>query len=646
MRSVLTVVIPRLAWAFLHFIGKTSRIVWLNKGLRYSIENKEGNFIYAFWHGRQVFITYAYRNLPVTCMVSQSKDGEYIARVIEYFGEQTVRGSSSRGGLKALMDMKQHLDSGRTVGLTPDGPRGPQRSVAGGILHVAQESGKPIVPLAYSAKRKLIFKGWDDFWVPLPFNRLTLAVGTPVRVGPSDDLALKAEELKVTLNTTTEAADKLALQSRPLFESIAYFLYTALATLLFPLILLAVFVRYPKTFLGHFSEGAGERLAILPKKKAGDWRHPVWIHASSLGECRAALPFVKAFRESHPGEKIAFTSTTPNGVREARKLKLGDQVLYAPIDCPFTVNRFLNAVQPRLLLLLESELWPNWLARVKDQGIPAGVINGRMSGRSAKRYRAFSFLSRMVFEKIDFVAARESADKERFVACGVDPAKVKVTGNMKYDLAPWEMNGEPGELGGTGETSGQNPRLWAAGSVRDGEESLVLETHRNLLKNFPDLTLIIAPRHMERLGTILDQIKSMKLTYALRSQSVNGGLSGAILIWDTFGDLWKAYQMAGVVFVGGSLVPKGGQNPIEPAWFSKPILFGPSMTNFAEPAEMLLSQKGAIQVDDRAELESEIAALLNDPARAAELGKRSRRVIDSFRGQATKNTLKIVEPYL
>ncbi len=642
MQTVLAFFIPRLAWAYLYFVGKTSRIHWLHKNRRYHLEKSEKNFIYAFWHGRQVFIVYAYRDLPVTALISQSKDGEYIARILELFGEKAIRGSSSRGGLKALAELKKEIDSGRIVGLTPDGPRGPQRSVAEGILYLAQKTGKPILPLAYSAKRKLIFHGWDDYWVPLPFNYITLSLGKTVMVTSSDSLQEKSEELKRALNETTEESDRGAELGRAASEAVAYFIYNLLVAVLSPVLLVGIFLRYPKTFLSHFADGLRDRFAFFEKDRFKNLNHPVWIHASSLGECRAALPFVTALKEKHPDETILFTCTTPNGVDEARKLRLGDAIQYAPIDCPFTLNRLLNAAQPRMLLLLESELWPNWLSGAKSHGIPVGLINGRMSQRSAGRYQKFNQLSRILFEKIDFAAVREQNDLERYAACGMKKDSIVVTGNLKYDLAPWEFNG-----GDSLHRSSEQKKLtlWVAGSVRGGEENLILETHRNLLKLFPDMKLIFAPRHIDRLGPILKLMQSMKLEFTLRSQSAGNQFSN-ILVWDTFGDLWKAYEMAGIVFVGGSLVPKGGQNPIEPAWFQKPILFGPWMDNFEEPAKMLLTEKAAIQVQDRNELEEKISYLIRNPESANTIGINSRVAMDRYRGLATEKTLALVERYL
>ena len=209
MRALLSWIIPRLAWVYIYCVGLTTRIAWTNAE-HHEEALKEGSFIYAFWHGRQVFLTWAFRNQPVSILVSQSKDGEYIARVMALFGLQASRGSSSRGGARALVGMKKILDAGGRVAFTPDGPRGPQRSVAPGVLFLAQKAGKTILPVACSYKRKLVFHGWDDYWVPLPFNRAVIRFGRPLRVRPEDDLSEKGRELAAELDRITAEADQAA----------------------------------------------------------------------------------------------------------------------------------------------------------------------------------------------------------------------------------------------------------------------------------------------------------------------------------------------------------------------------------------------------------------------------------------------------
>lgn len=205
---MLAFLIPRLAWLYLHFVGATSRIVWIRRQQVTDFENARESFIFAFWHGRQVFFTYLYKNMGAYALVSKSKDGEYIARVLHHFGFGTVRGSSSRGGMKAIIEMKRKLEEGKTIGITPDGPRGPQRTINPGALFLALKTGKKIVPISCSASRKLVFHGWDDYWIPLPFSKWTVTLGEFISVGPNDDLERKAAQLQATLNRLTDEADK------------------------------------------------------------------------------------------------------------------------------------------------------------------------------------------------------------------------------------------------------------------------------------------------------------------------------------------------------------------------------------------------------------------------------------------------------
>jgi len=200
-----------LATVYLRFVGFTSRVIWVNRVIRDELEAEGRGFIYAFWHGRQVFLVYLHRNDRIHPLVSHSRDGELIARVCRSFGIEPVRGSSSRGGAEAVLELKTILEEGDRVGFTPDGPRGPLHRVQSGALYLAQKTGRPIVPVAYGAKRRWIFKGgWDEFVVPKPFNRITMMYGEPIHVKPADDLVRKAAELQKALDGVTQEADSIA----------------------------------------------------------------------------------------------------------------------------------------------------------------------------------------------------------------------------------------------------------------------------------------------------------------------------------------------------------------------------------------------------------------------------------------------------
>jgi 3-deoxy-D-manno-octulosonic-acid transferase len=249
--------------------------------------------------------------------------------------------------------------------------------------------------------------------------------------------------------------------------------------------------------------------------------------------------------------------------------------------------------------------------------------------------------------KIDLVAARETADAERFRSIGVPIEQVSVGGNLKYDILPWDLQpGRDHPMPGSGLQ--KDPSLyWTAGSVRAGEEAPVLNAYAEILKSHPALKLIFAPRHLDRMSTVTGILKSLNLSSTLRSEALKGkGTVGTqVLIWDTFGDLWQAYQQAALVFVGGSLVDKGGQNPIEPAWFGKPVIFGPSMSNFAEPAQALLASRGAIEVKDSKQLAETVRHLLANTDERNATGARAKKAVEGFFGLATRQTSDALRRY-
>ncbi|MBI2118030.1 MAG: DUF374 domain-containing protein [Elusimicrobia bacterium] len=656
MQKLLLFFIPRLAWFYLILVGKTSKIVWQDLKIREDLEIKFNNFIYAFWHGRQFLIPWAYRYKNHYCLVSQSKDGEYIARVMRLFGLKAIRGSSSRGAVRALVELKKKLENGKTIGLTPDGPRGPKGLVAPGILFLAQKTKKPILPLTYSAKLKLIFHGWDDYWIPLPFNKIVIHYGNPIFVSPENELTEKAEELAGELNRITEEADQIASKKtieqwfKKLLENFLFGIYNSCLLLFSPFILLSMLFYYRDLFFNHLFKGLKERLALLPT--LAFTKPPLWVHAASLGEARAAYPFIRALKEKYPDQPIVFTSNTLTGVNEGRKLELGELNLFAPMDFPWVTKRFFKIIKPKMILLLESEIWPNWLRVAKKSNIPVAIINGRISKKSASRYLKIKILIGLILKKIELFLCREKEDGERFEKIGALKTKIFVTGNLKFDSFSWEFKSSQSKVPIKQEflnSLNKNWRLLVTGSIRDGEENLLIETYLTLIKKHTDLKLLLAPRHMEQLPLIKKLLEKNLLCFVLKSQAAtetNPKKDWDVLIWDTFGDLWQAYQSASIIFIGGSLVALGGQNPIEPASFSKPILFGPCMENFSEPAKLLLESNGAIQVQDQKELCQKIEELLSSPEKIIALGRNANEVVQKLKGKATNNTLELLKKYL
>lgn len=644
MQKFFTFLITRAAWLYLYWVGISSRIIWRNLEIRKSLEKEEKNFIYAFWHGRQFFIPWAYRNLGFYCLVSKSKDGEYISQVIHLFGLGTIRGSSSRGAAQALKELSHALKEGKTIGLTPDGPRGPQREVAPGILYIAQKTSKPILPLTYSAKYKIIFKGWDNYWIPLPFNTLVIDYGKPIYIGPKDDLKEKGDTLKKELDRMTQEADHYWNDSSR--EKIYYFLYNIFLKMGLPFILLGFLLKQPRRFFSQFFVGIGMRAGSLHKAIKQELKFPVWIHAASLGECRAAAPFIRTLKEQFPNLNILFTSNTLTGLEEAKKLELGDSVSFAPLDFPFILKRFFNAAQPKIFFMVESEIWPNRLRLLKKLGVKICLINGRISEKSTRKYLLSKSFSEIVLGKIDSFCVRETKDFERFQSLGIPKEKILITGNLKLDYFYFQ------QLTGIGiKSEEKNPLtptdiVWTAASTRRGEEKIIIKTYLSLTHEFPHLKLILAPRHLEEVENIRHLLISNRLSFCLRNEFKNLNSKVSVIIWNTYGDLNLAYQWSQLVFMGGSFVPIGGHNPIEPSYFGKPVLFGPHMENFSEVVHLLKKSGGALEVMDSDSLLNTISNLLKDPKKLQTMGELGRRAIENVAGVATQKTFEFVKPHL
>jgi 3-deoxy-D-manno-octulosonic-acid transferase len=375
-----------------------------------------------------------------------------------------------------------------------------------------------------------------------------------------------------------------------------------------------------------------------------DPRPAIWLHAVSVGETLAAKPLLAALRQRFPNHRLVISTTTLTGQAVAReRVTEADAVCYFPFDWRFTVRRALDAVQPEIIVLMESELWPNWLKIANAQGIPVGIVNGRMSRRSFGRYGMVSSFARSVVSNLAFVCAREKEDADRFSGLGVDRERVRVTGNLKYDLLPGDLN--PSAAPATPALWGKDRPVWVAGSVRDGEEDQILAALVEVRAQAPESRLVLAPRHFENLEALESRLKQMNLRSVLKSNR-SAQPDWDVLIWDSFGDLWSAYRDADMVFVGGSLIGKGGQNPIEPAWFEKPVIFGPSMENFAEPARALLASGGASQVSDADGLAQRLIEWIKTPESRKAAGAQAKKTIDGFAGQSTRNTMETVEAHL
>jgi 3-deoxy-D-manno-octulosonic-acid transferase len=369
-----------------------------------------------------------------------------------------------------------------------------------------------------------------------------------------------------------------------------------------------------------------------------------WIHAVSVGEAATAVPLVEAIGRRWPELAVVMTTVTPTGARVVAD-RLDGKVThrYFPFDLPGPVRRALGAVKPRFFIGMETELWPNFLRALERRGVPAMIANGRISDRSFRRYHRVRFLTALMLRDISVFAMQSQEDARRIIALGALPERVVVTGNLKTDLAPAEAGGEAvwQRLLGIGE----GDLVWIAGSTHRGEEAAVLQAFKRLRVRFPTLALLLAPRHPERAAEVERLAADAGLSTIRRSELPRDRGRHAVVILDTVGELARIYRVGTVVFVGGSLVPTGGHNMLEPALLRKPVLFGPHTSNFRESAELLLQSEGAVLVADVSQLEARVAELLSDGDRRRRMGEAALHAIVSRQG-AVQQTIELVERYL
>lgn len=353
-------------------------------------------------------------------------------------------------------------------------------------------------------------------------------------------------------------------------------------------------------------------------------QHPLWLHAASVGEVNAALPLIEALQRQHPQLPLLLTTTTPSGTRvAASKLPPSVQHAFFPIDWPGAVHRFIRRYRPRCALVMETELWPNLYHRCHTENIPLVIVNGRLSARTKKVRPWLRRLYTLCLQQVTAVLARSEQDRICFITMGAGREKCEVIGNIKFAAAPQSNGVEAIELG--------RPYLLAA-STREEEEKLFVKAWRE--SGDTDHLLVIVPRHPKRLSRILTDLQGEEIAVRSRGEAVTE--TTTIYLADTFGELPGFIAGATLVFMGGSLVPKGGQNLLEAAALGKAPIFGPHMDNFLSEAEVVLSEEGAIQVESGEQLAAAIRRLLNDERLRQTLGEKARNVVETRRDMAER----------
>lgn len=403
------------------------------------------------------------------------------------------------------------------------------------------------------------------------------------------------------------------------------------------------FLAYKALTNKKYRTGLRERLGRVAPRE-GD-APCVWLHAVSLGETNIIKPLMPLIAEQHPDWERVVSNATYTGQENARKLYPDVRAFYYPLDFSCSVRRTMAAIRPDLILLVELEIWPNFLAEARRRGVPVVIINGRISERSFRRYRLVRAATRRMFAKVSLFCAQNEACAERAMALGMPQERVVVTGNMKFDSCPASAPEERDAA--LAESFGIAPDdvLLVAGCTWPGEDEAILPIYQRLKQRHPRLRLLLAPRQADRFGPVATLVAEAGLPCVRRTAMAgDSGPADAVVVLDTMGELAGVYALADLVFVGGSLNPHGGHNILEPSGFAKPVLFGPHVANFRDITDEMLAHNAALCVASAAELEAALADLLANPEHATDLGTRARQVVDRNRG-ATRRTLEAIEPF-
>jgi len=413
------------------------------------------------------------------------------------------------------------------------------------------------------------------------------------------------------------------------------FVYTLTMYLLTPVILYRLAVRGLR-YREYFARW---------RERFGFFEHPhirdsIWVHAVSMGEVNAAMPLIDALMRRYQNTPFVITTVTPTGSERVRRV-WGDRVFntYLPYDLPASIRRFLDRVRPRVAVVMETEIWPNLFFECEDRNIPVIVANGRLSEKSLRGYGPIRPLARSALASARYVAAQSITDAARLHDLGADPDRLGVVGNLKYDMAvPPQLHEEARAMRASW---GEQRPVWIAASTHDGEEMPVLKAHAEVLRRFPDALLLLAPRHPARFKPVVLACRSFGFVTRTRSEDTGALSDTQCFVVDTLGELLRFYACADVAFVGGSLVPIGGHNVLEPAALSVPVLIGPKMFNFVEITASLIEAGAALQIAEADELGAVVTRLLADADLRDTIGRAGRAAFEREQGGVLR-TLGII----
>ena len=394
--------------------------------------------------------------------------------------------------------------------------------------------------------------------------------------------------------------------------------------------------------LGKYRSGLAERLGFVPARLKTAGPGCIWVHAVSVGEVLAVSQLITELQQKYPDRQVLVSTTTATGQSLARQ-RFGEQrVFFMPLDFGFAVRRYLAALQPRLIVIAETEFWPNLLHLARKQQASLAIVNARISDRSFPRYRRFSWFFRRVLAEVDLFLAQTAEDAQRLREIGAATGSVRGSGNLKFDIRP---NPQPALLNGLRAAIGRDSPVIVCGSTAEGEEGPLLQAFKSVQEKFPGAIMVLAPRHPERFEKVAAMIAATGFALQRRSSwSPPQPILSGIFLLDSVGELAAVYELADIAFVGGSLVPSGGHNILEPAQYGAAIVVGPHTFNFREIVS-IFEQGGAIRVVTAETSGAQLLALLSQPQERKRLGSLAKELFAKHAG-ATRRTLEALAPFL
>ncbi len=598
--------------------------------------------IVTMWHGQFMLLPLVRQpGYEVDIMLARHGDAELMGAVLREFGMRLIRGAGAggrrkdRGGVHAFRAAVQTLREGRAVGMTADVPGGEPRRAGLGVVMIARASGKPIMPLAIATSRYFSLNTWSRMTINLPWSRMGFAVGDIIHV-PRDADPDELEGYRLAVEASLNAATAIAYGragadparatpgfiTPPGLRLKAYRSLTALARPLAPYILRMRQRRGKEDVAERLPERMGRPSAVRPAGRI------VWVHAASVGETISILPLIAALAEQRPSLSFLLTTGTVTSAQLAAQ-RLPPRTLhqYVPLDVPQYMRSFLDHWRPDLAILTESEIWPNLILEASERGVPLALVNARMTTRSYRRWRRNSGLARPLFSRFALVLTQTEALARRFKTLGATTARM--SGNLKIDTpAPPVDTVELERL----QVALEGRPVLLAAATHEGEDAVIAEAHRLLRRRLPELVTIIAPRHPDRGPAIAAMLEGLGMTVARRAAGEMPSRATEIYIADTLGELGTLYKLVPVAFIGGSLVDRGGHNPIEAIRHGAAVLTGPQWQNFTDTYEALLSRKAAMVVNSAVELAEAAGRLLGDAAELAEMRQQGEQALASLAG--------------